>query len=483
MSWNWDESVESSGVVHQAAANTDYDDASVLQQGVPVGQPPLMDGLVGWWPLHDDSAQDLSGNGNHGTLNGGVTTGVAGRGGLEAMSFNGSDGFIDCGSGACSALAGGSFTLSVWFRTSTKSGQTLLGINPDNGDNRVILDISDDSNGKYVLHYYDGSPYYGSTSVTDGQWHHAVGVYDDSASTVDIYLDGELETSFSSTQTISSTDLFSIGQEYDGGTSSSDTSGHFEGPLADARAYSRTLSQPEIQTLYKWGSLDLARPPTDGVSRYPLDGDATDVWGSNDGIVNGGLAFSGDAIRGQSADFDGSGRYVELSDRTQKKSLSFSLWLNWGGDTTGDNQAFFSCGYDGSSTEVECYYNYTEGTVRFRTYDGSNSHGIDDSGYAPPVGSWVNLIGVYDGTYETYTLYANAVEQASVSDSYGPIDADNTEPWVIGALSSNGSIKWYTDGLIDDVRIYNYALSPSEVFQNYLWGTRGKDMRSMVVRA
>ena len=53
-----------------------------------------MTGLVGWWPLNEYSgstAYDLSGNDNHGSLNSGVTQGVAGKGGLTSYSFDGSD--------------------------------------------------------------------------------------------------------------------------------------------------------------------------------------------------------------------------------------------------------------------------------------------------------------------------------------------------------------------------------------------------------
>lgn len=71
-----------------------------------------MTGLIGWWPLHEDSgrASDLSGNGNHGTLSGGVTQGVAGRGGLTAYSFDGVDGEV----ALPAQTLGNSFTVALW---------------------------------------------------------------------------------------------------------------------------------------------------------------------------------------------------------------------------------------------------------------------------------------------------------------------------------------------------------------------------------
>lgn len=51
-----------------------------------------MTGLIGWWPLHEKTGRsnDLSGNENHGSNNSPIH-GIAGKGGLTAYSFNGSD--------------------------------------------------------------------------------------------------------------------------------------------------------------------------------------------------------------------------------------------------------------------------------------------------------------------------------------------------------------------------------------------------------
>ena len=75
---------------------------------------------------------------------------------------------------------------------------------------------------------------------------------------------------------------------------------------------------------------------------------------------------------------------------------------------------------------------------------------------AAALNSWTHLAATYDGS--TLRVYANGVQQSSKSVS-GAIDTST------GALRIGGDSVWgeYFAGLIDDVRVYNRALSPSEI--------------------
>ena len=75
---------------------------------------------------------------------------------------------------------------------------------------------------------------------------------------------------------------------------------------------------------------------------------------------------------------------------------------------------------------------------------------------APPLNSWTHIAATYDGT--TLRVYANGVQQASKAVS-GAITTAN------GALRIGGDAVWgeYFAGLIDDVRVYNRALSTNEL--------------------
>ena len=76
-------------------------------------------------------------------------------------------------------------------------------------------------------------------------------------------------------------------------------------------------------------------------------------------------------------------------------------------------------------------------------------------------GLWHHIVAAYDG--DGMFLY---VDDKLVASDWvrGPI-AMNTCPVLIGGNDENPGCKW--NGLLDDVRIYNYALSESEIRSLY----------------
>jgi hypothetical protein len=75
---------------------------------------------------------------------------------------------------------------------------------------------------------------------------------------------------------------------------------------------------------------------------------------------------------------------------------------------------------------------------------------------APAANVWTHVAGTYDGT--TLRLYINGVQVASVNRT-GPI-ATSTGPLRIGGNSLWGE---FFQGRIDEVRVYNRALTPAEI--------------------
>jgi len=76
-------------------------------------------------------------------------------------------------------------------------------------------------------------------------------------------------------------------------------------------------------------------------------------------------------------------------------------------------------------------------------------------------GQWHHVVGVYDGT--RICLYVDGELDVSASAT-GSIDT-NSEPVYIGENSEAQGRFW--DGLIDDVHVYSYALSETEVKELY----------------
>ena len=420
------------------------------------------EGIVGWWPLHDDTAQDYSGNGNHGTLNGGVTTGVAGRGGLQAMSFDGGNDIIDITKPSLD-----NSTWSFWIKlnsVNTGSVQTVTRARTPDGYNLKI----DEEGGTLTASQYDGSSWQSSSfgSVTTEKWYHIVVTNDSENSELTTFLDssvtGSTTTAYNDTNDIG----FSIGASpYDANYSNI--------ILYDFRIYNYVLSSSEIQTLYEWGSQDLARPRTDGTSYYKLDGDATDSWGSNDGTTYGGVSWV-DGVRGQAVSLDGSDDEIVSSNTVATTDyMTVSAWVKKPTSTT-DNEYAVTWGPDSNNLVTIFYYGSSgQDWCTFIQVGGSNN--IIHTGILAETG-WNHFAIVI--TPSEHISYANGVEVGRESHGFTPSNIGDGN-FYVGARPDG---KYY-DGNVDDVRIYPFALEPWEVHDLYRYGTFGTDQRRFLVRA
>ncbi|GAG13929.1 unnamed protein product, partial [marine sediment metagenome] len=111
---------------------------------------------------------------------------------------------------------------------------------------------------------------------------------------------------------------------------------------------------------------------------------------------------------------------------------------------------------------------YTDGTalrMRLKTDDGGADNGTttmwSDAGYLE-AGVWSHVAATYDGS--EMRLYHNGVEIMSTKKT-GTIQTDPTAAVAIGngPLGDPGGLRATFHGLIDDLRIYNSALSEQEL--------------------
>ncbi|WP_414838332.1 LamG domain-containing protein [Candidatus Nanosalina sp. VS9-1] len=471
---DWEDNQDSSGTVGR---NGD------LKQGYSRERPDLSSGLVGYWPLHDDSATDYSGNKNHGTLNGGVTTGVSGRGGLQAMSFDGSDDYV--GVSDDSVFTVSSFTVSAWVKIDSQGEYGIISNYNGSGSSqhygiRYGSNNSGDGSYRVNIYYDDGgaSGYsftilYGDTDIADGNWHLVTGVWDGSTGETTLYVDGNIENSSTGeyTGTLNPSSGPRIGDDTAGSHS------NFDGNICQARIYNRALSQSEIQELYKWGSGDYARPPNQnegGVSYWPLDGDVNDSWGSNDG-TNNGASFVSNSIRHEAAKFDGGEEdSVAIPDNTvtNNNSWTVSTWVNLNSIPNSGSY------YVTSQFRVNGQWWMRVRDDRkweFGWYDGSPKIALTESTLIK--NDWYHLVARWNPSGNA-TVYVNGVQEDSKATT--TTDTGDMSQSSIGA--DRRYSQFYMDGILDEFRIYNRALKPHEIFELYRYGTRGRDMRKQLVK-
>jgi hypothetical protein len=170
----------------------------------------------------------------------------------RAMTFNGSSGYL-----SSPAVAGGSpntFSLSIWFRTTTTSGGKLIGfgsaqtgLSPNYDRHLYLTDAGQLTFGVYS----NGNKTISSSSAyNDGTWH--LGVATMSSAGMRLYVDGRLLGSDSSTTTGETDSTAYVRVAYDNLTfwDNEPSSDYFSGTLDDAAFFTTALSATQVQTLY-----------------------------------------------------------------------------------------------------------------------------------------------------------------------------------------------------------------------------------------
>jgi hypothetical protein len=165
-----------------------------------------------------------------------------------------------------------------------------------------------------------------------------------------------------------------------------------------------------------------------------------------------------DGIEGGALEFDGDGDYVDMGKNSAfdiKNQITVSVWIKVNAFDK-DWQAIISKGdrawrlqrnWNKNTLEFACSGLVVPGNDWGPIYGNMN---VND-------GHWHHIAGVYD--QQKIYLYVDGNLDASTTAS-GTIRV-NEEPVYIGANSQ--VLDRFYNGLIDDVRIYNYALNPEEV--------------------
>jgi hypothetical protein len=219
-------------------------------------------------------------------------------------------------------------------------------------------------------------------------------------------------------------------------------------------------------------------PGTNGLQLlYAMEGDVKDTSGHNlNGTANGDPGYVNSvAGMGKALAFDGVNDYVDVPIGTLLSTLTSSSFTAWADLSAG---AAWQRVFDfGTGTTIYMFLTINSGASggpRFAiTTTGNGSvNGVPNESLAtapwPIAPGWHHLASVIDATAMTITLYLDGVPVQTNAARKLPRDMGvTTQNWL-------GRSQWaadaYYNGLMDDFRIYNRALSEAEV--RYLAGER-----------
>jgi len=227
-----------------------------------------------------------------------------------------------------------------------------------------------------------------------------------------------------------------------------------------------------------WGSEEQGTNPT-AVWRLDEGQGGTvyeDTANNNDGTVSASSTMNNWTAGkyGNAIDFDGTNDYATVPDSTSTSitgDLTISAWIRpdavskeqtilgkWD-ETTALNDRSYRLWID-ASNNLNFSVSATGTTVVTET----------DTSVTFAASTWYHVESVYDDA-GTMKLYINGVLRDTKSSGVPASIDNNISNLYIGAKeNTSGSIDTKFDGVIDDVRIYNYARSASQILVDYNGG-------------
>lgn len=223
-----------------------------------------------------------------------------------------------------------------------------------------------------------------------------------------------------------------------------------------------------------------AAVPGNLISWWRAEGDASDVTGTNPGTLQGGATASVAGKVGQAFSFDGSNGYVSIGNPASLKLTSAITIEGWINPSAGPGQGQLAAiltkwaqdfNPDSNSDSYGLWIVNRNGTYKlFSALHQSGTTEPNIEAGSIPLNSWSHVAMTFDAGTGEYDLYLNGAQVLTVN-SPGNILA--TEHGVSIGREESYLGRYFT-GLIDELSIYNRALSSSEIQNIYNVGAAGK---------
>lgn len=200
---------------------------------------------------------------------------------------------------------------------------------------------------------------------------------------------------------------------------------------------------------------------------WPFDGSATDTSGNGfHGTLFGDYQWVSDRLGapGSAVRFGSNTGWMDVSDSIKGASLSFAAWIKM--DSLPDISVIISA-ENGSGTHEGFSYRFglNYDMLRLEIYRPDTAPGnvtVKSASGSITTGTWYHVAGVFDESQ--VSVYINGALAASTTHSQ-PVNTNPALPVAVGTLQGWG-VQWFS-GVMDDLMVFNHALSPSEVWAIY----------------
>jgi len=204
-----------------------------------------------------------------------------------------------------------------------------------------------------------------------------------------------------------------------------------------------------------------------GIAYYPLDSDTNDAVDNNDGDTpNGPLAYV-TGKKGNAASFDGND-YIDFTSNPiyGSNTFSVSLWFKIDQIPPGDGYSIFNMGnnkYGTTSNEEEfgIVMGEHESTIYVYLRDVYKNNSINSFSQDVTIGEWHHIACVI--TPSNLIVYLDGREHTVSITNEFDFTLEDWDHMRIGSQNWDGRTRSLLNGFVDEVRIYNGAISETDV--------------------
>ena len=418
---------------------------------------------VAEWNFEENTgftAKDTSGNNNNGTLGAGSsaptwTVGHNNQG--SALSFDGANNRLPLNT-PINLNGNANWTVSTWVKTSYSGANPILS-NKDGGPVYNDLRVY---NSKMSYYHYNGSwiNETGNKNIADGKWHHLTWVNHNNQ-TMDMYVDGVGDTLGVPSALSSNGPVNQIGRDWSVTSIAS---------IDQVRIYSYARTPAQIAYDYNrggpvgWWKFDECQGSTAfDSSGFNNHGNISiGQSGTQNSIGTCQIGTSAAWTNGASGkinssiNFDGSDDYITINDspniRFNTNDFSITAWVKHASNLNSIHRGIFTKG-NTSTGGFSLYINYDTRKLRFIN---QNSITIDSNQIIAD-NSWHHVVASRNSN--DLILYVDGKLDNSSPGYFSDLNLNNSATALIGLRDGNR----YFNGQIDDIRIYNYALTDEQV--------------------
>jgi hypothetical protein len=313
-----------------------------------------------------------------------------------------------------------------------------------------------------------------------------------------MYIDGTLQSNTNAYDIYPNTAVASYIGCYRGGTYPSGTScnGNFDGKVDDIHIYKRALNEAEISKLYcdgGWcieGCTDINATnynananiddgsctydtPTEGlVAYYPFTGNAEDASGNgNDGDINEGTdsgpTLTTDRFGNDNSaySFDGSNDFIEVQHSNAlnifEADFTITLFFNTNQNETDHTKLLFDKRMNDGSSAIAI--GNSNGNLSFHLEDETHYYQI----YSEPIsdGEWHFAV-----LLRTVNQMQMSIDGDWINESVNISDLENINNIGDMKIGARFDETEFYQGYMDELRIYNHALTEAEIEDLYCGG-------------